>query len=242
MKVILNEEQIREIVSAEMQGNMLYESLMSKEDISELRNAIKKAVRNGVASMVIIAAIARLSVPQDLKTLLQNDVKIEMQQMANDSTNAASSHKIEPLIKCIGKYIGAQGHKIAEIKFSPEHLIKVCEETGFDLPLLLAQMQCESNFGLNGKRCAETNSPFSVGLYDNGKNIVKYDSQDDAIDDYIRLMQRDYLVNGKTVDGLLTPGGFVNKNGYRYASDKEYENKVRATRNSIIRKYPELAS
>ena len=240
MKIVLTESQIRDIIATESQENLLYESLMSKQDIQDLKNDIRKAVRNGVAAVAIIAAISRLAVPQEVRTQLKNEVRMEYAALQNDSTRLPN--KLEPLTKCITKYITAQGHKFNEIKFSPEHIIEACERTGFDLPLLLAQMQCESNFGLNGARCKETNSPFSVGLYDNGKNVCRYASQDDAIDSYIRLMQNNYLVNGKSVDELLAPGGFVNKDGNRYASDPQYEQKIRATRNAIISKFPELAS
>lgn len=241
MKVILSESQLREIVAMEKQGDILYESLMNREDFIELKKAIIKAVRNGVAAGAIVLAIAKLGIPQEMKTELQNVASMELREKINNDSTGVSA-KLDPLVRCITRYITAQGHKIDELKFSPEHLISVCESTGFDLPLLLAQMQCESNFGLNGARCKQTNSPFSVGLYDNGKNIVKYASQDEAIDAYIRLMQNNYLVNGKTVDDMLAPGGFVNKDGNRYASDPQYENKIKATRNAIISRYPELAS
>lgn len=239
MRVILNEEQVRGIILLEAQSDALCESLMSIEDIGELKQAVKKAVRNGVATAAIILAIAKLAIPQEQKEILKNEVRMETSMNRNDSTSR--SPKLEQLIKCITRYITVQGHNISELKFSPEHLIEVCERTGFDLPLMLAQMQCESNFGLNGARCKETNSPFSVGLYDNGKNVVRYANQNDAIDSYVRLMQNNYL-NDKGVDELLAPGGFVNKDGNRYASDPQYESKISATRNAIIKRFPELAS
>lgn len=239
MKILINESQLNEIVACESQCNMLLESWMDKEDIYDLKNSVKKAIRNGVAATAIILAISRMAIPQEMKSELENVVNVEL--TINKKDKPMNEMKMDALMKCIKRYVEAQGHKVEEIKFTPEHLIEACESTGFDLPLLLAQMQCESNFGLNGARCKLTNSPFSVGLYDNGKNIVKYASQDEAIDAYIRLMQNNYLVNGKGVGDLLSPGGFVNRDGNRYASDPQYESKINATRNAIIKRFPALA-
>ena len=47
--------------------------------------------------------------------------------------------------------------------------------------------------------------------------------------------------NGKTLEDLLVPGKFVNDNGDRYASDKNYEKNIAYLRNFIINKFPELA-
>ena len=104
----------------------------------------------------------------------------------------------------------------------------------------MAQAHLESCFGF-GRRARETNSVFSVGCYDNGKNIVKYNSQNARSRPYIILMQNDYLRGEKSVDDILSPDAFVNMNGHRYAQDKNYENKVKTLRNKIIKQYPELA-
>ena len=101
-----------------------------------------------------------------------------------------------------------------------------------------AQAHLESCFGITS-RARKTNSVWSVGSYDNGKNVCTYNTQDDSIIPYIKLMQNNYL-NGKDVDDILKPGGFVNNKGMRYASDPKYESKVKSIRNRILQKYPEL--
>ena len=53
-------------------------------------------------------------------------------------------------------------------------------------------------------------------------------------------MNRSYIVNGKTLL-TLAPGAFVNGIGKRYASDANYENKIKNLRNRNYKKYPELA-
>ena len=55
-------------------------------------------------------------------------------------------------------------------------------------------------------------------------------------------MQRDYLDNGnKSVGSILADGKFVNHMGKRYASDPQYEKKIRRIRNGLIRNVPVLA-
>ena len=83
---------------------------------------------------------------------------------------------------------------------------------------------------------------FSVGSYDNGKDVVTYDDPNDSVEDYISLINRKYIQDGMTLLDLLTPGKFVNNIGKRYASDKGYEGKIKYLRNLIIKKFPELAS
>ena len=122
---------------------------------------------------------------------------------------------------------------------SPEKIVDICDENGFDLPLLLAQAHQESCFGMTN-RARRTNSVWSVGSYDNGKDVCKYANQNSSIQPYINLMKNNYLAD-KTIDELLSPGNFVNKKGLRYAQDKNYEGKIKNLRNRIINKYPELA-
>ena len=54
-------------------------------------------------------------------------------------------------------------------------------------------------------------------------------------------MNSSYIVNGKSLFDLLVPGEFVNGIGKRYASDVNYERKIKNLRNRILQKYPELA-
>ena len=80
---------------------------------------------------------------------------------------------------------------------------------------------------------------FSVGAYDNGKDVVKYSNQDASIVPHIKFIKKNYMLDGKKdVDQILQ--NFVNHDGKRYASNKNYENDLTKTRNSIISKYPGL--
>ena len=133
-----------------------------------------------------------------------------------------------------------QGFNPETIKLSPEEMVKACQETGFDLPLLMAQAHLESCFGLT-KRAQKTNSVFSVGCWDNGKNRNTYETQDASIRPYIQLLQNNYLHN-KGIDDILKPNSFVNHQGNRYASDASYESKLKSIRNKILKNYPVLGS
>lgn len=138
----------------------------------------------------------------------------------------------------ISNVLTKHGKTLDDIKFNPDNLVLAAYEHEYDLPLLLAQLQIESHFGTTN-RARRTNSMFSVGAYDNGKDAVKYSDQNASIVPYIKLIKKDYLLNGeKDVDQLLQ--NFVNYAGNRYATDPNYENALRRTRNSIISKYPGL--
>ena len=100
--------------------------------------------------------------------------------------------------------------------------------------MLSAQAHLESHFGVTN-RAQKTNSIFSVGAYDDGRDIVRYKTKDDSVEAYIKLMNNDYLSN-KSVNQLISNKGFVNSNGDRYASNKNYERDIRATMNGIVKK------
>ena len=109
----------------------------------------------------------------------------------------------------------------------------MCEKHNFSLPLLLAQAHLESHFGTTS-RSRRTNSVFSIGSYDDGRNVYKPSTQDESVENYILTIKNYYLAD-KTLDELLSNGGFVNHRGQRYASDKKYEQKIRQTMNGLIK-------
>ena len=124
------------------------------------------------------------------------------------------------------------------MRFNPDNLVLASYQYDYDLPLLLAQLQIESHFGTT-ERARKTNSMFSIGAYDDGRDVVKYADQDSSIIPFIKIIKRDYLMNGKKeIDQLLQ--NFVNYDGRRYASNPKYESDLTKTRNLIISKYPDL--
>ena len=145
----------------------------------------------------------------------------------------------EKLVKeYISNILSKHGKTLSDLRFNPDNLVLASYQYDYDLPLLLAQLQMESHFGTT-KRAQRTNSMFSVGAYDNGKDVVKYSNQDASIIPYIKLIKKDYMLDGqKDVDQILQ--NFVNHDGNRYASNPNYESDLAKTRKSIISKYPGL--
>lgn len=232
MKIVLTEEQVKNIVLTEQVSKILSESFVT--DFNLACKQVKKLIMSGVATGVILSAINMMEIPTEQKEELANIVKIEQQD------TSVLDNKIEACTKYMEKALSNQGFKINDTKLSPRALVLASEEYSFDLPLLMAAAHLESCFGATN-RAKRTNSVFSVGSYDNGKNVVTYSDPNESIDGYISLINKDYLINGKTINDLLKPGGFVNKNGHRYASKKNYEKLLRSIRNKIISQYPELA-
>lgn len=143
--------------------------------------------------------------------------------------------KIEEINNLMCYVCELNGRDPETLELSAEHIVNMCEKYNFPLPLLLAQAHLESHFGTTN-RAKRTNSVFSVGSYDDGRNVYKPSTQNESIENYIQTIQRYYLQD-KSVDELLKNGGFVNYLGKRYASDKHYELKIRQTMNGLIKQH-----
>lgn len=159
----------------------------------------------------------------------KNDVNFsqEKEDLFNKKVN-----EVDNLMRHVAELNGRDPNTI---KLSAKHIVSMCDKYNFSLPLLLAQAHLESHFGTT-PRAIKTNSVFSVGSYDDGRNVYQPSSQNESVENYIKTIKNYYLVD-KTVDELLKNGNFVNHNGHRYASDKEYERKIRQTMNGLIKKY-----
>ena len=96
--------------------------------------------------------------------------------------------------------------------------------------LALAQLSQEGGLVSDPKaRPIKTKNPFNVGNVDSGVNVIK-SSVMGGIQSYYNLIASKYLGPGKQMQDLLN--NFVNSSGNRYASDKDYEQKL----SSIISK------
>lgn len=118
-------------------------------------------------------------------------------------------------------------------------LVDECLNYQFDIALALAQGHLESHFGTRGV-AASTNSVWNVYSYDNRsvtdiktKNL-HYKDPNDSIIPYLELIQKSYTQYGaKGIENLLT--NFVHVNGARYASEKDYEKKLKSIYDSITK-------
>ena len=117
-------------------------------------------------------------------------------------------------------------------------IVNNCLEYDIDICFVLAQGEQESHFGTKGI-ARKTNSVFNVFAFDgHDYNRInkdgKYSHPNDYVEPYLKLLKRDYLVDGKTEYDMFKK--YVNKTGKRYASDPEYEktlfNKFNKIRNN----------
>lgn len=229
--IIITESQLR-LISESLNVEMILEEASEDGDRTNILRTVKRLLYAGFATSVILTAVMNLNVSDSIKKEAEEII------MSNqpDSTFIQRVNAVKKYMKAAAEN---QGYNPEDIKLSPEAMVLAADENNFDLPFLLAQAHLESCFGL-APRARKTNSVFSVGCYDNGKNVCKYSTQDDSIVPYINLIKNDYLVDGKTIENLLQKGKFVNAINKRYASDPYYEGKVKNIRNRIVSKFPEL--
>lgn len=111
-----------------------------------------------------------------------------------------------------------------ETTLDPEYLIDKCLEYEMDIVFVLAQGILESHLGTKGK-ASQTNSVWNVGTYDDGRILYKYDTANESIEPYLKLLKNRYLVD-KDIHQLVTEK-YTNDKGKRFASARNYENGMR---------------
>lgn len=114
-------------------------------------------------------------------------------------------------------------------------IVEECERFNVDIKFVLAQGEIESHFATKGLGY-KLNNIFNVGMYDdfNESNIAdryKYDYPNQSIRPYLELLTRKYLVNKLEADLM---DNYVDTNGNRYASDVNYESKLREKHTFIL--------
>lgn len=115
-------------------------------------------------------------------------------------------------------------------------VVDECEKYGVDICFVLAQAEIESHFGTKGLG-SKFNNVFNIDVHDkvkgkkdmNKKYIYQYPNE--SIEPYLQLLTTKYLVNKLESDLLVK---YVDINGSRYATDVDYEAKLRSKHNSIV--------
>ena len=107
-------------------------------------------------------------------------------------------------------------------------LVDACEKYNIEVKFALAQGEIESHFGTKGL-ASKTNSVWNVGAYDDYfyskiMGTYKYSHPNESIEPYLKLLYEKYLTN-EVEEGLLR--NFVDHNGNRFASDKNYEERLK---------------
>lgn len=111
-------------------------------------------------------------------------------------------------------------------------IIEACDEYDIDPIFVLAQGQIESHYGTRGI-ASKTNSVFNVHSFDglSADQILKsgrgYAHPDFSVRPYLDLLQRRYLIDGKTERDLFN--NFADVDGNRYASAENYEQQLLIT-------------
>ena len=257
MKLVITESQFNRLVACEG----LYESFATGNLLNEgrLRDDIKTSIRNAlVAGATCASILAALHASGNLTPYEKEAAGKYATAAANElnkndkSTNEYAIYekglhdlKVKEMERCMQeKYLRLKGHKdynAKDIVLSAEQLVTDCEETNYDIVLAAAQAWNESAWGTT-PRARRSNSVFSVGAYDNGEDVVSYSHQNASVRPYINLMQNDYSMNGDTLTDIMSgKRQLVNQQGKRYASDVNYEKKLRATYNAIKKTYPILS-
>lgn len=249
MKIILTEAQINTLTQIEQASNILSESIFKPNRLNKMKTLVKRMLYGGIAAASVIAAINKQNIPEEEKEVLtqivlNNSVEDSIENTKEEPIKDANDNHYQDMVNAVEEYmiyaLKNQGYTLNSTDLKPETLVKVSIESGIDLPFIMAAAHQESCFGAT-PRAKRTNSVFSEGCYDNGKNVVTYKDANDSVYGYVKLLKNSYLVNGKTIMDLLKPGKFVNGVGNRYASDKKYESKVNSIRNRIIKMHPILA-
>lgn len=245
-KVFLTEEQLSYIKEKQLINEFffrdMYKNCKTFEDYYKMTMTL---LSMGVGSVGGALVLMQKTFPEEFESM-KNKMAIEFRKSAeNNNENSKNeidfeserkrlrAQKIKEVDNLMKFVAETNGRDPKMIKLSAENIVKMCEKHNFSLPLLLAQAHLESHFGTTA-RARRTNSVFSIGSYDDGRNIYKPNTQDESVENYILTIKKYYLAD-KTLDELLTNGSFVNDRGQRYASDKKYEQKIRQTMNGLIK-------
>ena len=123
------------------------------------------------------------------------------------------------LIDEVGNYIFKNYPKTH--KDVPMLIVENGLEHDIDILFMMAQTQQETGYGtLGAGRESSRRSLFGVA-------VRKYNNYENAVVDYIRLLKKSYLTNGRTEQHLMKK--YVTSRGGRYAGDPNYEATLRKT-------------
>lgn len=175
---------------------------------------------------IVIATIAIVITTFSIKRELSMRKYVRYQVDYAAQADLKYYHCLSELVDAVDEYIMM---KSPTSNLTGYHLVNTCLEQNIDLIFVLSQTQQECNFGVEGL-AAKTNSAWNQGAFDGDTfeeilDIYKYNHPDASLEPYIDLLKRRYLV-GKVEMDLMD--NFVDVDGQRYATDKDYEKKLTA--------------
>jgi gas vesicle protein len=241
-KVVLTEAQLNQIIMLEQYENAILLELNESKNLQDIKKKLKRAFLTGITVAAILGAVSRMDISNSQKQELKQFVNTELvDDTAKTENDTLQQQKIEACRAYMEWAMKNQGYDWSTTKLTPEAIVDACEKNDFSIPFVLAVANLESCFGQT-PRAQRTNSIFSVGSYDDGRDVCKFSTPNESIEHFIKLIKKDYLLNGKKrISDLLAPNNFVNMNGNRYAKNPKYEGQVKSIMNRIIKMYPILA-
>ena len=121
------------------------------------------------------------------------------------------------LIAEVDKYISSRTKGKHDSRLA-EYIVEHALNYNIDICFMMSQTQIETNYGVAGiGRASSKRSLFGV-------ISRRYSNYNDAVEDYCKILQKSYLVKGRTEKDLMK--NYVNKNGHRYAGSRTYEVKL----------------
>lgn len=156
----------------------------------------------------------------DTTLAMINDSNILMNQLINHKDSIKNE-----LIDEVEKYIFGIAPKTK--KNIPASIVENGLFHDIDIMFMIAQTQIETSFGTIGAgRESSRRSLFGVA-------IRRYDSYDKAIDDYCKILKKNYLTKGRNEQHLMKK--YTTTGGGRYASNPNYEVDLRRAYLSVNR-------
>jgi hypothetical protein len=246
----LSQSQLDELVLRENEKAVLCEAFMGL-DFNEALKKGRELIKKGVAVGAVIAAlVGTYSLDDAQKEKISKFFNVNSTN-TNDMTDNGEQktfdqQKFNDQVAAVDQYmksvVALNGYNPNDIQLTPLEIVKKCYEHNFKISNLLAHLHQESCFGMT-PRARKSNSPFSVMLYDNPKKPDGkiYNSQDDSIEGFLNLIEKDYLRNGKTYSDLISgKNSFINYQNNRYAQDPNYEAKIQQLTNRVEKNFPIL--
>lgn len=140
-----------------------------------------------------------------------------------DSVQAVSMNKKIALKNCtvlltseVEDYIESKVGKKIKTHDISKHIVKESLDNDIDICFVLAQAEIETAFGTTGIGKSRRSV---YGVY------ITFKNHNASTTHYINLLKKNYLGTKKTIHHLMK--NFVNLNGHRYSSDKNYEGKLK---------------
>ena len=173
-----------------------------------------------------IGTLLTLSMPRLMVQNKNEDVEVlsdtvqEFEMVSKlDSIKNALIEEVETYV--YGKY--TKTHKTI-----PSTIVEKGLENEVDIMFIMAQTQIETSFGTTGAgRETSRRSLFGVAN-------KSYNSYEHAIDDYVKILRKYYLTNGRTEHHLMNK--YTTGSGARYAENPNYEVELKGAYHNIKKK------